>query len=84
MWRYGGGLKLQGVQLLDAAPAHGHRGVGQSHGGSSAGPAGTAACGVVLRPLLTGQRGAAAGPEAHRLGHAELAVGHLIGELVVL
>lgn len=75
---------MQGVQLLDAAPADRHRGVGQSHGCSPSGPAGAAAGGVVLRPLLAGQGGAAAGPVAHRLGHAQLAVGDLAGELVVL
>lgn len=75
---------MQGVQLLDAPPADGHRGVRQSHGGSPPGPAWAAAGGVVLRPLLAGQGGAAAGPVAHRLGHAQLAVGDLAGELVVL
>lgn len=75
---------MQGVQLLDAPPADGHRGVSQSHGGSPPGPAGAAASGVVLRPLLAGQGGAATGPVAHRLGHAQLAVGDLVGELVVL
>lgn len=75
---------MQGVQLLDAPPADGHRGVGQAHGGSPPGPAGAAAGGVVLRPLLAGQGGAAAGPVAHRLGHAQFAVGDLAGELVVL
>lgn len=75
---------MQGVQLLDAPPAHGHRGVGQAHGGSPPGPAGAAAGGVVLRPLLAGQGGAATGPVAHRLGHAQLTVGDLAGELVVL
>lgn len=82
--RYGGGLDVQGVQLLDAAPADRHRGVGQPHGRSPPGPAGAAAGGVVLRPLLAGKGGATAGPVAHRLGHAQLAVGDLAGELVVL
>lgn len=75
---------MQGVQLLDAPPADGHRGVSQSHGGSPPGPAGAAAGGVVLRPLLAGQGGAAAGPVAHRLRHTQLAVGDLVSELVVL
>lgn len=75
---------MQGVQLLDAAPAHRHRGVGQSHGGSPPGPARAAAGGIVLRPLLAGQGGAATGPVAHRLRHTQLAVGDLVGELVVL
>ena len=75
---------MQGVQLLDAPSADGHGGVGQSHGGSSPGPAGAAACGVVLRPLLAGHGGAATGPVADRLRHAQLAVGHLVRELVVL
>lgn len=75
---------MQGVQLLDAPPADGHRGVRQSHGGSPPGPAWAAAGGVVLRPLLAGQGGAAASPVAHRLGHAQLTVGDLAGELVVL
>lgn len=82
--RDGGGLDVQGVQLLDAAAADRHGGVGQPHGRSPAGAAGAAAGGVVLRPLLAGQGGAAAGPVAHRLGHAQLAVGDLTGELVVL
>lgn len=75
---------MQGVQLLDAPSADGHRGVGQSHGSSPPGPSRTAASGVVLRPLLARQGGAAAGPVAHRLGHTQLAVGHLVRELVVL
>lgn len=82
--RYGGGLDVQGVQLLDAASAHRHSGIGQSHGGSSPGAAGAAARGVVLRPLLAGQGGAAAGSEADRLCHTQLAVGHLVRELMVL
>lgn len=75
---------MQGVQLLNAAPADGDGGVSQAHGGSPPCPAGAAACGVVLRPLLAGQGGAPAGPVAHRLGHAQLTVGDLAGELVVL
>jgi len=82
--RDGGVLHVQDVQLLDAAPADRHRGVSESHGGSPPGPAGAAAGWVVRRPLLAGQGGAATGPEAHRLRHAQLAVGHLIRELVVL
>lgn len=75
---------MKDVQLLDAPPADGHRGVSQTHGGSPPGPSRAAARGVVLRPLLARQGGAAAGPESHRLGHTNLAVGQLIGELVVL
>lgn len=75
---------MQGVQLLDAASADGHRGVGQSHGGSPPGPAGATAGGVVLRPLLARQGGAATGPEADGLCHTQLAVGHLVSELMVL
>ena len=75
---------MQGVQLLNAAPTDGDGGVSQAHGGSPPRPARAAASGVVLRPLLAGQGGAAAGPVAHRLGHAQLAVGDLAGELVVL
>lgn len=75
---------MQGVQLLDAAAADRHSGVGQTHGCSPAGASRAAASGVVLRPLLAGQGGAAAGPVAHRLGHAQLAVGDLAGELMVL
>jgi len=82
LWHDGGGL--QGVQLLDAPPADGHGGVGEAHGGSPSGPAGAAAGGVVLRPLLAGQGGAAAGPVVHRLRDAQLAVVHLVCELVVL
>lgn len=82
--RDGGGLDVQGVQLLDAAAADRHSGVGQPHGRSPAGAPRAATGGVVLRPLLTGQGGAAACPIAHRLGHAQLAVGDLAGELVVL
>ena len=81
---YGRGLDVQGVQLLDAPPADGHRGVSQSHGGSPPGAAGAAAGRVVGRPLLAGHGGAATGPVAHRLGHAQFAVGDLAGELVVL
>ena len=82
--RDGRGLEVQGVQLLDAASADGHRGVGQSHGGSPPGPPRTAAGGVVLRPLVAGQGGAATGPEADGLGHTQLAVVDLVRELVVL
>lgn len=81
---YGGGFDVQGVQLLDAPSADGHRGVGQSHGGSPPGPAGAAAGGVVLPPLLAWHGGAATGPEADGLRHTQLAVGHLVCELVVL
>lgn len=84
LWWYGGGLQVQGVQLLDTPPADRCSGVSQTHGGSPPGPAGAAAGGVVLRTLLAGQGSAATGPVAHRLGHAQLAVGHLVGELVVL
>lgn len=80
----GGGFDVQGVQLLNAAPTDGDGGVSQAHGGSPPCPAGAAARGVVLRPLLAGQGGAAAGPVAHRLSHAQLTVGDLTGELVVL
>lgn len=75
---------MQGVELLNAAPADRDGGVSQAHGGSPPRPAGAAAGGVVLRPLLAGQGGAAAGPVAHRLSHAQLTVGDLTGELVVL
>lgn len=81
---YGCGFDVQDVQLLDTPSANRHSGVSQSHGGSPPGTARAAAGGVVLRPLLAGQGGAAAGPVAHRLGHAQLAVGHLIRELVIL
>lgn len=84
MRRDGGGLDVQGVQLLDAAAADRHGGVGQPHGCSPAGTSRAAASGVVLRPLLTGQGSAAASAIAHRLGHAQLAVGDLAGELMVL
>lgn len=80
----GRGLDVQGVQLLDAATADRHCGVGQPHGCSPACASRAAASGVVLRPLLTGQGGAAARPVAHRLGHAQLAVRDLAGELMVL
>lgn len=80
----GGAFDVQRVQLLNAAPADGDGGVCQAHGSSPPRPAGAAARGVVLRPLLAGQGGAAAGPVAHRLGHAQLAVRDLAGELVVL
>lgn len=81
---YGGGFHMQGVQLLNTPPADGNSGVSQSHCGSPPGPAGAAASGVVLRPLLTGQGGAATGPVAHWLGHAQLTVSDLAGKLVVL
>lgn len=83
LW-YGRGLHVQSIQLLDTAPADRHGGVSQSHGGSPPGAAGTAAGGIVLRPLLAGQGSTATGPEAHRLGHTHFTVGHFICELMVL
>ena len=84
LWWYGGVFDVQRVQLLDAPAADGHRGVSQSHRGSPPGAARAAAGGVVLRPLLAGQGGAATGPVAHGLRYAELAVVDLVCELVVL
>lgn len=59
------GFEVKGVQLLDAPSADGHCGVGQSYCSSPPGPAGAAACRIVLCPLLAGQGGASTGPEAH-------------------
>lgn len=74
---------LQSIQLLNTATANRNRRVSQTHGGSSSGPARTAAGGVVVvRPLLTGQGGASAGAEGG-LGHTQLTVGRLVGKLVI-
>ncbi|KAF3861015.1 hypothetical protein F7725_001270, partial [Dissostichus mawsoni] len=70
------------VQLLHAAPAHGHGGVGEPHGGAAAGAARAAAGRVVLRPLLAGEGRAATRLKAHRLRHAQLAVVHLVADLL--
>lgn len=71
---------MEGVQFLHAATTDRHGGVGQPDG-PALGPPGAAGGGAAL---LAGQGSAAAGAVAHRLGHAHLAVGELVSELMIL